>query len=140
MEISFLKKTLHLTLLYVIIMHEISELSQTYFRNSAIWKCFKWRRSFLYLSVLIAPSSHFPHVSTNTVLVLRLAVAWASFWCTILLPQDIEEDCFSGDYSTALSSFSLHVIFQVWKEDNSPLCKILYLFIFQLFLDLKPYF
>lgn len=45
-----------------------------HFRNFTIWKCFKLSGSFLHLSLLIAPSSHFLRVSTNIVLVLSLAV------------------------------------------------------------------
>lgn len=72
---QILEKNLYFILQYVIKMHEISECLKCYFRNQVIWKCFKLSGSFLYVSLLIAPSSHFPHVSTNTVLVLRLTVA-----------------------------------------------------------------
>lgn len=104
-----------------------------YFRNLVIWQCFKWSGSFLYVFLLIAPSSHFPHVSTNTVLVLRLTVTWAWFWCKILPLQDIEEDCFSGHCRALLCPPFDSERFFKWKRRQSPPLWYLYFFIFSLF-------
>lgn len=101
---------------------------------------FEMKWEFPYLSHLIASSSLFLLVSTITVLVLRLAVLWAWFWCTIFLLWDIEEDCFSGDRAVFFPPFDSMWFFKYGRKTIPFFVRFYISLYFSFFLALKSSF